>query len=173
MKTKILRAGLLVVAVLAATARPALAQVVTKAQVGELIKAVENGVDEFRKYVERKGENAKDKAPAAQSRSGRRRNPSQATTENRKAQAEQGAERVDDALGDLNRSTNRLRRRFNKITNYLETKSEVQRVVDDGRQVNQLMLKGGYRSEMERAWATLRGAINQLARTYGIAPMGV
>ncbi len=52
------------VAVIMALAAPALrAQpVVTKAHVAELIVKVENGVDDFRKYLEQRGENAKDAA---------------------------------------------------------------------------------------------------------------
>ena len=38
---------------------PGLSQVVTKAQVGELIKRVEDGVDEFKKYLERRSEDAR------------------------------------------------------------------------------------------------------------------
>ncbi|MCP5113464.1 MAG: hypothetical protein GY953_21735, partial [bacterium] len=36
----------------------AAAQVVTKAQVSDLIRKVEDGVDEFEKYLERRGDNA-------------------------------------------------------------------------------------------------------------------
>ena len=59
-------------------------QVLPKAQVANLIVKVENGVDEFEKYLERRGENAKDTAAAAQS-SGRRAR--QDASENQKARA--------------------------------------------------------------------------------------
>ena len=59
---------LLVVLFLAHSAAPGLAQPMTKALVADRIVKVENGVDEFRDYLERRGENA-DKtsstAPAA------------------------------------------------------------------------------------------------------------
>ncbi|MBP1622246.1 MAG: hypothetical protein H6Q07_266, partial [Acidobacteria bacterium] len=38
----------------------------TKAAVGEKIRRVEDGVDEFRKYLERKGENARTAADSSQ-----------------------------------------------------------------------------------------------------------
>ena len=44
----------------------------TKAQVADRIRKVEDGVDEFRKYLENRGDNARDNAQAAQS-SGRAR----------------------------------------------------------------------------------------------------
>jgi len=50
------------------------AQVLAKPQVANLITKVENGVDEFRKYLERRGENARDTAatPQEQTRRGNR-----------------------------------------------------------------------------------------------------
>ena len=58
------------------------AQVMPKAQVGNLIAKVENGVDEFRKYLERRGDSAPTGAatPDAQSRRGRRRERAQKAT---------------------------------------------------------------------------------------------
>ena len=77
------------------------------------------------------------------------------------------------ALGDLNRSTNRLRRKFDATDTWMETKGEVQRVVDDGRKINQAVAKGQYGTEVARLWAALRTGINDLARAYGVAPLGV
>jgi len=158
----------LVLAGLVAT--PASAQPMAKAQVANLIVKVENGVDEFRKYLDRRGDQAKDTANTAKA-SGRR--AKQAPTENQKAKASDKKDRLDDALGDLNRSTNRLRRKFDPIDTWMETKGEVQRVVDDGRAVNSEIARGSYGTEAARLWAVLRTAINDLARAYGIAPLGI
>jgi len=149
---------------------PALAQLMTKPQVANLIAKVENGVDEFRDYLKRRGDSAKNTASTAQAQ-GRttRRN----TTDGQKANATAKKDELDDALGDLNRSTNRLRRKFNPTDTWMETKSEVQRVVDDGRRINQVVARGSYGAEAARLWAVLRGGINDLARAYGIAPLGV
>jgi len=41
----------------------------TKAQVADRIRKVEDGVDQFQKYLENRGEDAKDRAQSAQSNS--------------------------------------------------------------------------------------------------------
>ena len=153
-----------------ATVRIAFAQLMPKAQVANLIVKVENGVDEFRKYLDRRAENASDAAGAAQA-SGRRAR--QGATENQKAKASAKKDKLDDALGDLNRSTNRLRRKFDATDAWMETKAEVQRVVDDGRTINAEVARGNYGTEVARLWAALRTGINDLARAYGVAPLGI
>jgi hypothetical protein len=147
----------------------------TKAVVGDHIKKVENGVDEFRKYLERRGEDAQSAGQSAQNSGAktRRGKASGANTEARKDQAKRTKDELDDALGDLNGSTNRLRRKFNPASNYMETKVQMDRVMDDGRRINQIMVRGKYGTQAERYWATLRAGINDLARCYGLAPMGV
>ena len=75
-------------------------------------------------------------------------------------------------MGDLNRSTNRLRRKFDATDKWMETKAEVEQVVDDGRRINQAVTKGNYGSEVARLWAALRTQINQLARAYSVTPLG-
>ena len=46
-------------------------------------------------------------------------------------------------MDDLNRSTNRLRRKFDETANYLETKVQMEQVMDSARKVNQVAGKGG------------------------------
>jgi hypothetical protein len=155
---------------IALAAREATAQPMAKAQVASLITRVENGVDEFRDYLEKRGDNARDADSAAQS-SGRRR--SQGATENQKAKASAKKDALDDALGDLNRSTNKLRRKFDATDKWLETKSQVQSVVDDGRKINQVVARGNYAAEAARLWGALRTGINDLARAYGVQPLAI
>ncbi len=152
------------------SARPAFAQLMPKAQVANLIAKVENGVDEFRNYLEKRGDNAKDTASAAQAqgKSSRRK-----ATDTQKAKATTKKDALDDALGDLNRSTNRLRRKFDPADKWMETKSEVERVVDDARAINQVVARGSYGPEAARLWAVLRTGVNDLARAYGVPPLGV
>ena len=50
---------------------------------------------------------------------------------------------------------------------------EVERVVEDGRKVKQYVARGSYGSEAAKLWAALRTAINDLARAYNVAPLGV
>ena len=133
-------------------------------------------MDEFEKYLERRGENAKDAkdvkdTAAAAPASGRRSRPN--ATENQKAKASVKKDKLDDALGDLNRSTNRLRRKFDATDKWIETKAEVQRVVDDGRVINTEVARGSYGTEVARLWAALRTGINDLARAYSVPPLGI
>ena len=158
------------VSVIGLTERPASAQLMAKAQVANLIAKVENGVDEFRDYLEKRGDNARDAASTAQA-SGRRKR--QGATESQKAKASNKKDALDDALGDLNRSTNRLRRKFDPTDKWMETKGEVEKVVDDGRKINQVVARGSYGAEAARLWAVLRTGINDLARAYGVPPMAI
>jgi hypothetical protein len=155
--------------VMALIDRPASAQVMAKAQVANLISKVENGVDEFRNYLEKRGENAHDASSAAQA-SGRKKRQA---TEGQKANASSKKDALDDALGDLNRSTNRLRRKFDPTDKWMETKSQVEKVVDDGRKINQVVARGSYGPDAARLWAVLRTGINDLARAYGVPPMAI
>jgi len=147
------------------------AQPLTKAMVGDKIRRVEDGVDQFRKYLDQRGENARAAAssPQGQAHQGRRRT----ATESQKATATAKKDELDDALGDLNRSTNRLRRKFDPTDKWQETRVQVERVLDDGRRINQAVARGNYGSEVARLWAALRNNINDLARAYGLTPLGV
>lgn len=49
----------------------------------------------------------------------------------------------------------------------------MERVVDDGRRINQVLARGNYGAEPARLWAVLRNGINDLARVYGVAPLGI
>ena len=143
----------------------------TKAMVGDKIRRVEDGVDQFRDYLGKKGENARSAAasPQAQARQGKRRT----ATESQKTTATAKKDELDDALGDLNRSTNRLRRKFDPTDKWQETRPQVEAVLDDGRRINQAVARGNYGSEVARLWAALRNNINDLARAYGLTPLGV
>jgi hypothetical protein len=170
MRASLLTALALAVALCGAAPKTASAQMMPKAQVANLIAKVENGVDEFRNYLERRGENTKDAAGTAQA-SGRK--SKRTATESQKANASAKKDKLDDALGDLNRSTNRLRRKFDPTDKWMETKPQVEKVVDDARTINQEVARGSYGTEVARLWATLRAAINELARAYGVTPLGV
>jgi hypothetical protein len=52
---------------------------------------------------------------------------------------------LDDALGDLNKSTKRLRRKFDATDTWMETKGQVESVLDDARRINPALVSG-------RAW---------------------
>ena len=146
----------------------------TKAQVGDRIRKVEDGVDQFEKYLENRGQDAKNRADSAQSSgaTARRQRSDSANTDARTNQAKQTKDDLENAMDDLNRTTNRLRRKFDPTSNYLETKAQMDQVMDSARRVNQVMTKGNYGSQAEKYWAALRANINELARCYNLTPMG-
>jgi hypothetical protein len=152
-----------------------MAQVMTKPQVASLIAKVENGVDDFRDYLKRRGENAKTNAAAAAStQQGQARRARRGTaTEAQKAAGQAKKDELDDALESLNRSTNRLRRKFDATETWMQTKVQVEQVLDDGRKINQTVARGNYGSEAARLWAALRTGINDLARAYGLQPLAI
>jgi hypothetical protein len=146
----------------------------SKAQVADRIRNVENGVDEFQKYLTNRGEDAKNQAGSAQSSGATKRGQSanSANKGARKDQAKQTKDDLENAMDDLNRTTNRLRRKFDETSNYLETKVQMEQVMDSARRVNQVLTKGSYGSQAQRLWTALRASINDLARCYNLTPMG-
>jgi chaperonin cofactor prefoldin len=147
------------------------AQVVfSKAQVADRIRKVEDGVDEFRKWAENRAEQGKSTSQAAKT-SGRTK--SRTATESQKEVANEKKDELDNALGDLNRSTNRLRRKFDPLDKWIETRPQVEGVMEDARKINQVMVRGKYGTQAERYWGVLRTAINDLARCYNVTPLGV
>src|SRR5512133_3431992 len=70
-----------------------------KAQVGDRIRKVEKGVDDFEKYLTSRGENAKDQAGSAKSgakSSGAAKRGQGANSENKDARKDQGKQSKDD-----------------------------------------------------------------------------
>ena len=165
--TRLLLSGAVLVCLAASGASAQLA--FTKVQVGDRIRKVEDGVDEFRKWSEKRAEQGKDQAQTAKE-SGRARG--RKPTESSKAAAHEKKDELDDALGDLNRSTNRLRRKFDPSDKWMETKPQVENVMDDARRVNQVLTRGKYGTQAERYWGVLRANINDLARCYNVTPLG-
>ncbi|MEO8597686.1 MAG: hypothetical protein ABI759_30480 [Candidatus Solibacter sp.] len=160
-----------IIALTGVAAGTAQAQPVSKPQVANLIAKVENGVDQFRDFVKKRGENAQSAASTPQAQSRRARKGT--ATESGKAAAKNTKDELDDALEGLNRSTNRLRRKFDATDSWMETKVQVDAVMDDGRKINQVVARGKYGADAARLWAALRSGINDLARAYGLQPMAL
>ena len=55
----------------------------------------------------------------------------------------------------------------------METKVNVERMMDDAREINQVLARGNYGTEAARLWGVLRKGINDLARAYGLQPMAL
>ena len=140
----------------------------SKAQVGDRIRKVEDGVDEFRKWSENRAEQGAANADSAKA-SGRTRD--RTATDSQKSTARDKKDDLDDALSDLNKSTNRLRRKFDPTDKWMETKSQVEKVLDDARRINQVLARGKYGTQAERYWSVLRASINDLARCYNLTPL--
>ena len=148
------------------------AQPLAKAQVANLIVKVENGVDEFQDYLERRGDNAKSRSSTTKAaESGRAKRGT--ATESQKNAAKERKDELEGALDDLDGSTNRLRRRFDATDKWMETRTQVERVLDDGRKINQAVVRGNYGTDATRLWGVLRTAINDLARAYGLQPLAL
>ena len=122
MKTRILVGT--IVACLAASGLAVAQTVFTKAQVGDRIRKVEDGVDEFRKWSEKRVEEGRTPAQAAK---GSSRTRGKTATESQKANANEKKDdkkdELDNALSDLNKSTNRLRRKFDPGDKWIETQA--------------------------------------------------
>ncbi len=172
MRVNLMRKEIFAGAILAWLAVTTLAaQVVfTKVQVADRIRKVEDGVDEFRKWAENRADQGKNNAETAKA-SGRTRG--RTATQAQKDAAREKKDELDDALGDLNRSTNRLRRKFDPTDKWMETRPQVEKVLVDGRKINQVMVRGKNGTQAERYWAVLRESINDLARCYNLTPLGV
>jgi hypothetical protein len=125
--------------------------------------------------LENRGEDAKSRADSAQSSGAttRRQRSNSANTQAQGNQAKQTRDDLENAMDDLNGTTNRLRRKFDSTSNYLETKVQMEQVMDSARRVNQVMVKGNYGTQAEKYWAPLRANINDLARCYNLTPLGV
>ena len=158
---------------------PASAQLAfNKAQVADKIRKVEDGVDEFRKWSEKRveegaGKRGEEGRAQAKEGQGSGRAKGRNATESQKENAREKTDELDDALGDLNGSTNRLRRKFDATDKWVETKAQVENVMDDARKINQALTRGKYGSQAERYWSVLRANINDLARAYNVTPLGV
>jgi hypothetical protein len=150
----------------AATGMAAAQLAFTKAQVADRIRKVEDGVDEFRKWAENRAENAQEAKSSGRTRG-------RTATESQKTVAREKKDELDDALGDLNRSTNRLRRKFDPTDKWIETRPQVEAVLDDARKINKVMVRGKYGTQAERYWGVLRTAVNDLARVYNLTPLAV
>jgi hypothetical protein len=144
----------------------------SKPVTGDHIRKVEDGVDQFRKYTDNREENLKNNAESAKNNGGTKARRDAPNTEARKDQANRTKDELDDALGDLNSSTNKLRRKFDATSNYMNTRGDMEKVMESGRRVNQVMVRGKYGTQAERLWLPLRGYINDLGRCYGLSPMG-
>jgi hypothetical protein len=46
-------------------------------------------------------------------------------------------------------------------------------MLDDGRKINQAIVRGSYGAQVARLWGVLRNGMNDLARAYGVPPLAI
>ena len=64
------------------------------------------------------------------------------------------------------KATDKLRSEFDRNDSWWETRNEVQKTLDEARQVGQMMRNHEFGRDVERQWANLKRDLNKLASTY-------
>lgn len=143
---------LLLVALSALVASPALAQSqargrnINKGDVERIIKRLENNTDRFEKAVDRQ----LDRSVLDGTRS---------------------EDRINDRVDDLEDATDRLRSRFDRSDDWMETRSDVEGVVRAADVINGLFDRVRAYSPVRSSWAMVRADVNTLAGVYRVRPL--
>ena len=136
--------GLLALPIAAQNRRGPRGRVYTKSDVNELIKVAENRSDRFIKLF--------DKALDKSALDGSERE-----------------DRINERAKDFEKAMDHLRKEFDKKESYIETKPEMRRVLEVGREINEVMLRRNLRADVESEWIALRRELNVLASVYYLA----
>jgi hypothetical protein len=80
-------------------------------------------------------------------------------------------DRINDRVSDLENAADRLRSRFDRSDNWIETRSEVERVVEAAAVVNGLFDRVRGYSPVRSSWAMVKSDVNTLAGAYNIRPL--
>jgi hypothetical protein len=133
--------GLVVLPIQAQVRRGPRGRVYTKAEVNELIKVAEDRSDRFMKLFDK----ALDKSGL---------------------DGTQREDRLNERAKDFEKAMDKLRKEFDKHESYIETKGEMQNVLNIAREINGVMLRRSLRSDVEEEWFALRRELNVLASVY-------
>ncbi len=79
---------------------------------------------------------------------------------------------INEQVRELENALDRLRSRFDRTDTWMETRTEVQDVLTEARDVNRIMENPRFRRGLDREWAELRRDLNSLASLYRLAPLG-
>jgi hypothetical protein len=137
----------LIAALITLIASPSMAQVrargqrIDKRQVERIIKRLENNTDAFKKAVDRQLD----------------RSVLDGTSRE---------DRINDRVNDLENATDRLRSRFDRSDEWMETRGDVEGVLREARLINGLFGRVRGYSPVRSSWAHVRGDINALASAY-------
>jgi hypothetical protein len=116
-------------------------RVYTKNEVNDLIKRAETRSDVFVKLFDR----ALDKSALDGTRK---------------------EDRLNERAKDLEKAMDKLRHEFDRKESYIDTKPEMQRVLNTASEINRVMLNRRMRGDAEQAWFELRRELNVLASVY-------
>src|SRR5882672_4420435 len=137
----VLALGVLVMPIQAQVRRGPRGRVYTKPEVNELIKRAEDRSDRFMKLF--------DKALDKSALDGSHRE-----------------DQLNERAKDFEKAMDKLRSEFDKRESYIETKPQMQTVLDIAREINGVMLRRSLRSDVEEEWVALRRELNVLASVY-------
>jgi hypothetical protein len=118
----------------------------TKAEVDAVIKRVENRTDEFVKLFD-----------MALDRS--------------KLDGSNREDRLNEKAKNLEKTTDDLRREFDRKENYVETRPEVRKCLDIAEDINVVMKRRRMGANTEEQWRLLRAELNTLADVYELPPI--
>jgi hypothetical protein len=76
--------------------------------------------------------------------------------------------RINRIVQNFERALNTLRRDFDASNNWWQTRNQVRNVMDESRQLNNMMNNISFARRLERQWNQMRRDINKLADTYNL-----
>jgi len=113
----------------------------SKADVDRIIKRVEERSDSFRRVIDRNLDRSR--------LDGTRRE-----------------DNINEQVKDLENAIDDLRRNFDRRDNFRETRREVERVMRESDEINALMKRARFNSNVEREWRLVKADLNKLAGIY-------
>jgi hypothetical protein len=75
-------------------------------------------------------------------------------------------DQLNERAKDFEKAMDKLRSEFDKRESYVETKPQMQEVLDVARDINGVMLRRNLRADVEGEWIALRRELNILASVY-------
>ena len=123
-------------------------QFYSKADVEQIIRRVEQSSDEFRKVM--------DKSLDRSAINGTNRE-----------------DNINEQVKELENAIDRLRADFDRAQTWEETRSQVQRVINEADEVNAIVRRGRWPrgGPVKSSWALVRNDLNKLAGVYNLRPL--
>lgn len=116
----------------------------SKSDVNEIIKRVEDNGDRLRKYVD-------------------------SDIDKTRLNDTRAEDRIWERVKSFEEATDRLRHQFDKADRWQETRSEVEPVMREGREINRILDRFRISNRVQDTWRRLRHELNTLAQVYDLA----